>query len=190
MEINEIKKNHFEIQKAVKFIVDKFLNEDGTQKKLHTDKPVLKHSLGTGFLLLNYGYDKEIVISGMFHDVMEDADVTYDEISERFGKRVADIVQAVSVDRRIENGPKRVKDLHTRETKLGRDAILVAIADLFENLPFLKYAKDEDEYNSAKSRWFTFLNEVAVSAKDEPIYEDFKKKMDELAEVNFSPDIK
>lgn len=181
--IDEIKKQHFDIQRAVKFMTDKFLEADGTQKKLHTQKPAVMHSLRTGLVLFEYGYEKDLVIAGLLHDVMEDADVTHEEIADKFGRRVADIVQAVSVDRSITDGAARHQDLHKREIALGKDAIIVAIADHLENIPFLKYAKDREEYETVKSRWLVFLNEVAVYAKEEPIYIEYKKQMENLPEL-------
>ena len=181
--IDEIKKQHFDIQKAVKFISDKFLETDGTQKKLHTEKPVVMHSLRTGLVLFEFCYEKDLVIAGLLHDVMEDAEVEFEEIKDRFGERVAKIVQAVSVNRSITYGAARHKDLHEREIALGKDAIIVAIADHLENIPFLKYAKDRKEYETVKSRWLVFFNEVAVHVKNEPIYNEYKKQMENLPEL-------
>lgn len=180
MEINEIKKDHFEIQKAIKFLIDKLLDEDGNQIELHTDKPLVMHSLKVGLILLDHGYDKEIVMAGILHDVNEDADVTFDEIEKKFSKRVADLVHAVSVDRTITDGAERHKDLHDREIATGKDAIIVAIADHISNIPYLKYAATPELHDLVKSRWFVFLDEVAVLAKDEPIYKDYKEKMEQI----------
>ena len=178
--IVDIKKQHFEIQKAIRFMVDKFLKTDGTQKELHTEKPVVIHSLKTGFILFDFGYEKDLVIAGFLHDVMEDAEVTYKEIENNFNKRVADIVQAVSVDRAIIDGVERHKDLYEREITAGRDAIIVAIADHLENMPFLKYAKDKEEYETVKARWFVFLNEVAIKVSDEPICKKYLTEMKKI----------
>lgn len=186
LHIDKIKQDHFEIQKAVKFICDKFLENDGTQRKLHTQKPAVIHSLRTGIMLLECGYEKDLVIAGLLHDVIEDAEVTYEEIENKFSKRVADIVQAVSVDRSITDGEARHKDLHEREIAYGKDAIIVSIADNLENIPFLKYAKDQEEYNTVKSRWFEYLNEVASKAPEEPIYKEYKKQMDKIKLENYS----
>ena len=176
MNINT-KKDYFEIQKAIKFLTEKLLDHNGDQIPLHTDKPLVIHSLRTGFILLDYGYEKDIVIAGILHDLNEDAEVSFSEIEKLFGNKVRKIVQAVSYDRTIENDRLGHQDLHDREKAAGQKAIVVSIADHLANFPFLKYAATLELQKKILKRWQTFLNKVAVAACEEPIFRELKKKL-------------
>ena len=43
--------------------------------------------------LYSSGYSRDIVIASILHDLLEDTDVTYDELVMRYGTPVADIVK-------------------------------------------------------------------------------------------------
>lgn len=82
------------------------------------------------------GYDMDIVIGAILHDVEEDAGVSIKEIEKRFGKKVAKIVEAVSCNRNIHEGKERYLDTYKRIIKAGREAILVSVADHIDNADY------------------------------------------------------
>ena len=43
-------------------------------------------------MLMEEGCSKEIVLSGLLHDVIEDGNCTYEEVKFKFGKVIADNV--------------------------------------------------------------------------------------------------
>ena len=49
--------------------------------------------------------DANTVIAAFLHDVVEDADITMEEIEERFGKRVRELVQSETEDKRADLPP-------------------------------------------------------------------------------------
>jgi len=78
----------------VRFLIDCCLDKEGNQK-ITNPKPVVAHSLRMGFDLLRQGYDVDIVIGAVLHDVEEDAGVSIKEIEKNFGKKVAKTVEVV-----------------------------------------------------------------------------------------------
>lgn len=48
--------------------------------------------------LENLHCDEELVAAGLLYDIIEDTDTTYDQVEQKFGKRVADIVLGVTSD--------------------------------------------------------------------------------------------
>lgn len=68
--------NENKIEKAIKFLVHQI------DKNGKNSKPVIFHSLKVGIHLYNLGYDKDIVIAGVLHDVLEDADVDSKEVKK------------------------------------------------------------------------------------------------------------
>ncbi len=58
--------------------------------------PYILHPMEVAQILSTLTDDKEIITAGMLHDVVEDTDGTLVEIEERFGKRVASLVESES----------------------------------------------------------------------------------------------
>lgn len=82
---------------------------------------------------------KTITTAATLHDILEDTDITYGEVVKRFGKNVADIVQAVShLD---EDEPD--SEYLARVQKGGRLAVLTKRFDRLENLDDLTKAPVE-----------------------------------------------
>jgi GTP pyrophosphokinase len=172
-QIESIKSDNFEIQRAIKFLADKILDKRGKQIKLGTTKPLLMHCLRVGIKLLNFGYSKDIVIAGILHDINEDAGIAFKEIEENFGKKVADLVSAVSYDRKIPEGEVRIKDTSTRMLAAGKDAIVISIADHLENMPYIKYAETKEIYDRVLNDNKRFAKEIKNLFSAETVYKEY-----------------
>jgi len=96
-------------------------------------KAVLLHSLRVGFALLNGGFKEEVVLAGLFHDILEKTTLTPAHIGRRFGSRVAHLVAACTNDNDIADPIARYADSLKRCLRLGSDALAVRAADLIDN---------------------------------------------------------
>jgi (p)ppGpp synthase/HD superfamily hydrolase len=67
-----------------------------SQARKGTLFPYVIHPLRVAWTVLQNGYDDEVVAAATLHDAIEDTDTTAEEIAERFGERVARLVEAVS----------------------------------------------------------------------------------------------
>lgn len=63
------------------------------QMRKGTDVPYVVHPVHVARLLERYGFDEDVVIAGLLHDVIEDTLTTAREVRQGFGARVAAIVQ-------------------------------------------------------------------------------------------------
>ena len=59
-------------------------------------RPYIFHPLEVAQILTTLTDDEEVITAGILHDIVEDTDGTLQEIEERFGKRVADLVATES----------------------------------------------------------------------------------------------
>ena len=59
-------------------------------------EPYIVHPLWVAIILANLEMDKETIVAGMLHDVVEDTEVTDGEIEKEFGKEVALLVDGVT----------------------------------------------------------------------------------------------
>ena len=69
--------------------------------------PYVEHLMGVALILDRVGFDEDVIIAGLLHDAMEDAEVTRERISERFGVEVAEIVEQCSETKLDRHGRKR-----------------------------------------------------------------------------------
>ncbi len=91
--------------------------------------PFILHPLEVAVLLRNRGYSDEVVAAGLLHDAIEDTDATADELRERFGSHVAELVSALSDDEGIEDYGERKAALRAQVAQAGPDAAAIYAAD-------------------------------------------------------------
>ncbi len=80
------------VSKAYDFAKEKHGNTLDDEGKNYFDNHVLKVACA----LVQLTNDKDVICAGYLHDVIEDCGVTYEEIKELFGERVADLVMEVT----------------------------------------------------------------------------------------------
>jgi (p)ppGpp synthase/HD superfamily hydrolase len=93
------------------------------------DLPFVTHPVEVACLLHEAGYSDEVVAAGVLHDVLEDTDAEPEELEARFGRRVADLVDAVSDDPSIEDQAERKAALRRQVADAGECAAVVFAAD-------------------------------------------------------------
>lgn len=94
--------------------------------------PYISHPLAVGFLLQKYGYDEDTIISGILHDIVEDTKYTTDDINQKFGLEIANIVQGVTEDKNLPYIERKTKYLENLKNA-GDKSKAVSTADLYHN---------------------------------------------------------
>lgn len=105
------------------------------QLRKSTDIPYIVHPVGVMLVLLESGErDPELLAAALLHDTVEDAGVTLAELRDRFGARVAEIVEGCSEPDKHATWEAR-KQHTVRYLKTAPRAIqLVSAADKLHNL--------------------------------------------------------
>ncbi|WP_068471108.1 HD domain-containing protein [Candidatus Protochlamydia phocaeensis] len=85
---------------AIAFAADKHRNQ---QRKDLNQTPYIIHPIEVADQLLVIGQvrDSDIIIAALLHDTIEDTNTSYQEITQKFGRRVADFVQEVTDDKSL-----------------------------------------------------------------------------------------
>jgi guanosine-3',5'-bis(diphosphate) 3'-pyrophosphohydrolase len=101
--------------------------------------PYIEHPVAVAIILERAGFDEEVVIAGLLHDLVEDTDVTLDEVRRSFGNRVAEIVAGCSEEKLDTEGRKRPwidrKSDHVEAVKQANNEVrAVVLADKLHNL--------------------------------------------------------
>ena len=157
------------MDRALHYCAEK-LKESG-----HNSKPVLLHSFKVSMNLYSYGYEENIVIAGALHDLIEDTDVTYEEIKNDFGKVIADIVKAVSFNKNIKDKYLQAKLMFDNCCKCGRNALLVKCSDLLDNINFVHLGDIESREVLIK-KYLLFIEMSKTYIGKEKIYKRLVSK--------------
>lgn len=111
----------------------------GDQKRKYTNLPYYVHLQEVTNKLLEYTSDEDVLTAALLHDTLEDTDVTFDEIKDKFGLKVANIVQELTdeyvKDKYPDLNRKERKRLELeRLSKVSDDAKLIKAADRLNNI--------------------------------------------------------
>lgn len=107
----------------------------GQQRKGRGDEPYINHLAEVANLLsaATNGEDAELVAAGWLHDTLEDTETTFDELSQRFGLRVAGLVQECTDDMSLPKSERRQKQIEDAPKK-SAGARLIKAADKISNV--------------------------------------------------------
>ncbi|UFZ01533.1 HD domain-containing protein [Bradyrhizobium ontarionense] len=107
----------------------------GQQRKGHDEEPYVNHLAEVANLLsvACNGEDAELIAAAWLHDTIEDTDTTHDELAQRFGSRVADLVEEVTDDMILPKAERRRIQVDEAPGKSG-GAKQIKIADKISNI--------------------------------------------------------
>jgi guanosine-3',5'-bis(diphosphate) 3'-pyrophosphohydrolase len=162
---------------------------DGQRRK-DDGTPYITHPVAVAELLHDAGFDDDVVAAALLHDVVEDTEMGRDEIAERFGDRVAELVDALSEDEGIQDYEDRKREHREQVEASGRDAIAIYIADKLSNLRDMRriYAEEGEAIASRFKApldvrvglWRDDLEMARGSAPDLRYSSDFERELDEF----------
>jgi len=73
------------------------LARDAHQGQLRSSgDPYITHPVAVARILAEYHFDPQTIMAALLHDVIEDCDVSKEQLAEQFGNQVADLVEGVS----------------------------------------------------------------------------------------------
>jgi (p)ppGpp synthase/HD superfamily hydrolase len=86
--------------------------------------------------------DKEILAAAVLHDVIEDCDVTYTDLAQEFGERVASLVYEVTDAADDSDGDRATKAFLNRAamSNASAEAQTIKLADIISNLSWFDIA--------------------------------------------------
>lgn len=96
--------------------------------------PYVSHVAGVVAILARHGFDAEVQAAGALHDVLEDCNVTADELSAMFGQRVSDLVHLSSEeDNKTLSWEERKRAYVEKFPAKPWDAQAITLADKIDN---------------------------------------------------------
>lgn len=127
------------------------ISHDGMCRK--KDKsPYILHPLEAAAIVGTMTSDQDIISAAVLHDVVEDTGITIEEIEEKFGKRVRELVESETEDKRADLPPEdtwRIRKAESlEELKNSNDTavLMLWLGDKLSNMrSFYRIWKNEGE---------------------------------------------
>ena len=124
------------------------------QKRM-SGEPYITHPLAVGYLLASANGGPNTIAAGILHDVLEDTEVTKEELEETFGKDITSIVEGVTKISKLKymTEKKALAKTHQKIILAMSNDIRVVLVKLFDrvhNMRTLNYQNPEKQKLIAK----------------------------------------
>jgi GTP diphosphokinase / guanosine-3',5'-bis(diphosphate) 3'-diphosphatase len=132
-----------------------FSEKHHQHQKRSSGEPYIIHPLNVAATLIKLKMDIESIIGGILHDVVEDCDVSEQEIVEKFGKGVGEIVIGCTKISKIKFKTKeesQAENFRKMVVAMAKDirVIIVKLADRMHNMTTLQYVSQEKQVKKAQ----------------------------------------
>ena len=160
--INHVKKYHPSddismIEKAYRIASDAHKNQFRK-----SGEPYIIHPLNVAIVLADLELDKETIVAGLLHDVVEDTVMTEEDLKREFGEDVALLVDGVTklekiplsagADQPDEKLEMQAENLRKMFLAMAKDirVIMIKLADRLHNMRTLRYKTPESQQRIAR----------------------------------------
>ena len=100
------------VSEAIAFAVKA---HDGMRRK-KSEAPYILHPMEAAVIVGTMTDDQNLIAAAVLHDVVEDANINIDEIEEKFGKRVRELVESETEDKRADLPPESTWRIRKEES--------------------------------------------------------------------------
>lgn len=127
------------------------------QMRKGVDIPYIIHPIECSLIVADITQDEDVIIAALLHDVIEDTEFGYADIKERFGQRVADLVQGETENKRDDQEKKLTWAVRKKETieqlkNADIDSKIICLGDKLSNIR----ASVKDHENHKDNFWQRF----------------------------------
>ena len=159
-------------------------------QKRRSGEPYIIHPVSVAIILAELELDKETIIAGILHDVVEDTVLTLAEISDEFGDEVALLVDGVTKLTQLSYSKDKVEiqaeNLRKMFLAMAKDirVILIKLADRLHNMRTMEYQtpiKQIEKSRETMDIYAPIANRLGISK--------IKIELDDLSIKFLEPDI-
>lgn len=138
------------IEEAYEFA---YAAHDGVKRK--SGEPYIVHPMCVAKILIENNMDYATIIAGLLHDVVEDTDITLEDVSAKFGETVASLVDGVTKISAIklkEHNLTEAESMKRLLIAMGNDVrvIFIKLADRLHNMRTIAYLKRDRQIRMAQ----------------------------------------
>ena len=153
-------------------------------------EPYIIHPLWVAIILADLEMDKETIVAGMLHDVVEDTTMTLDEISAEFGEEVALLVDGVTKLGQLNYSQDKLEaqaeNLRKMFLAMAKDirVIIVKLADRLHNMRTMEFmipAKQKEKSRETMDIYAPIAQRLGISK--------IKTELDDLSLKYYQPEV-
>ena len=162
-----MKKEYNLIEKAARIAI--IAHKD--QKRKSDGFPYIIHPFMVALKLAKYNFPDEVIAAGLVHDVLEDTDISEEDLREELGDEVLEIVKGVSENKNLSWEERKRKYIETIK-KAPAEVKAVSIADKIHNLEGMVAGYAEmgsdlwKKFNRGKEDQMWFINSTLQALKE------------------------
>ncbi|HTO01797.1 MAG TPA: bifunctional (p)ppGpp synthetase/guanosine-3',5'-bis(diphosphate) 3'-pyrophosphohydrolase [Microthrixaceae bacterium] len=143
MEVQEIisQFRKFHPKRSTEMISEAYRMAAGAHKgqRRRSGEPYITHPLAVAGIVARYGMDDVTICAALLHDAVEDTVITLEELNEKFGPEVTDIVDGVTKLERLQFESKEAQQAATMRKMLVAMAkdlrvLVIKLADRLHNM--------------------------------------------------------
>jgi GTP pyrophosphokinase len=181
-----------------------YAEEKHKDQKRKDGSPYIIHPLAVAEIVAEMGLDTESILAALLHDCIEDTDTSHEDITKKFGKTVADLVEGVTKLTRVNfqsMEEEQMENLRKMFLAMSKDirVILIKIADRLHNARTFQYQTPAKQRSKSletmeiyaplahrlgmqKIKWE--LEDISLKYLDPIGYEEISKQLDEKEAAN------
>ena len=133
-----------------------FANEKHKGQLRKSGEPYIIHPLQVAYILTTIDMDEATICAALLHDVVEDTEITHEDLIKEFGEEIANLVDGVTKLSKLQEyttiKEQQVEDYRKMFLSMGRDirVILIKLADRLHNMRTLKFLTRDRQIANAK----------------------------------------
>ena len=144
------------INKAFQYAYD---GHNGQNRK--SGEPYITHPLHVAIYLCELNFDKETIAAALLHDLIEDTDISYEDLKKEFGEEVADIVDGVTKLDKIKyssNEEAKADAIRKMVIAMSKDirVLILKLADRLHNIQTIEYHQDWKQEKIANETLYVY----------------------------------
>ena len=165
-------------------------------------EPYICHPVAVATILVELGMDSESIMAALLHDVVEDTDITLDQVKKKFGEDVAQMVDGVT--------KMGLVPLHTREEQQAENVrkmllatakdvrvVIIKLADRLHNMRTIDVKAEQKQRDTARETMEVYapiahrlgiravkeeLEDLSLKYLDPISYEEIEQSLDKKKE--------